>query len=76
MSQLDLALEAEISTRRLSFVETGRAQPSREMAPHLTDQLEVPLRERNVHGFHGRSPAALRHPGRLGAIRAIRGIRG
>ncbi|MDZ4375217.1 MAG: helix-turn-helix transcriptional regulator [Phenylobacterium sp.] len=48
MSQMDLALEAEISTRHLSFVETGRAQPSREMLLHLTEQLEVPLRERNV----------------------------
>ncbi len=48
MSQLDLALEAEISTRHLSFVETGRALPSREMILHLADQLEIPLRERNV----------------------------
>ncbi len=48
MSQLDLALEAEISTRHLSFMETGRAQPSREMVLHLSDQLEIPLRERNV----------------------------
>jgi transcriptional regulator with XRE-family HTH domain len=48
MSQMDLALEAEISTRHLSFVETGRAQPSREMVLHLSDQLEIPLRERNV----------------------------
>jgi len=48
MSQMDLALEAEISTRHLSFLETGRAQPSREMVLHLADQLEVPLRERNV----------------------------
>jgi transcriptional regulator with XRE-family HTH domain len=48
MSQLDLALEAEISTRHLSFVETGRAQPSREMVLHLSEQLEIPLRERNV----------------------------
>lgn len=47
-SQLDLALDAEISTRHLSFVETGRAQPSREMIVHLAEQLEVPLRERNV----------------------------
>ena len=47
MSQLDLALEAEISTRHLSFLETGRAQPRREMLLHLTEQLEVPLRERN-----------------------------
>lgn len=48
MSQLDLACEADISTRHLSFVETGRAQPSREMVVRLAEQLEVPLRERNV----------------------------
>jgi transcriptional regulator with XRE-family HTH domain len=48
LSQLDLALDAEISTRHLSFVETGRARPSREMIIHLAEQLEVPLRERNV----------------------------
>ena len=48
LSQLDLALEAEISTKHLSFLETGRAQPSREMVLHLAERLEVPLRERNV----------------------------
>src|SRR4051812_1168347 len=48
LSQLDLALEAEISTRHLSFLETGRAQPSREMVLHLAEQLEVPLRDRNT----------------------------
>lgn len=48
LSQLDLAGEAEISTRHLSFVESGRAQPSREMVLHLADRLDVPLRERNV----------------------------
>ena len=48
MSQLDLALEAEVSTRHLSFVESGRAQPSREMVLHLAERLEVPLRERNA----------------------------
>ena len=48
MSQLDLALEAEISARHLSFVETGRSQPSREMVLHLCERLEVPLRERNM----------------------------
>jgi transcriptional regulator with XRE-family HTH domain len=47
-SQLDLACEAEISTKHLSFVETGRAQPSREMVLHLAGLLEVPLRERNA----------------------------
>ena len=47
MSQLDLALEAEISTRHLSFVETGRSQPSREMVMHLAERLDVPLRDQN-----------------------------
>ncbi|MNZ42681.1 anaerobic benzoate catabolism transcriptional regulator [compost metagenome] len=47
LSQLDLACDAEISTRHLSFVETGRAHPSREMLLHLAEQLEIPLRERN-----------------------------
>mgnify|MGYP000435619285 CR=1 FL=1 len=48
MSQLELALEAEISARHLSFVETGRAQPSRDMIVHLSETLAVPLRERNA----------------------------
>src|SRR4051812_27202519 len=48
LSQLDLALEAEISTRHLSFLETGRSQPSREMLLRIADHLNVPLRERNV----------------------------
>ena len=47
MSQLGLALEAEISTRHLSFLETGRTQPSREMVLLLARVLEVPLRGRN-----------------------------
>ena len=47
-SQLALALDAEISTRHLSFIETGRAQPSREMVLLLAERLEVPLRDRNV----------------------------
>ena len=46
-SQLDLALDAEISTRHLSFVETGRAKPSREMILLLAENLKIPLRERN-----------------------------
>jgi len=46
-TQLDLALDAGVSTRHLSFVETGRAKPSAEMVLLLSDQLEVPLRERN-----------------------------
>jgi transcriptional regulator with XRE-family HTH domain len=48
MSQLDLAVDAEISTRHLSFVESGRSQPSREMLPHLAERLDVPLRDRNL----------------------------
>jgi transcriptional regulator with XRE-family HTH domain len=48
MSQLELALEAEISTKHLSFLETGRSQPSRDMVLNLAERLEVPLRERNV----------------------------
>ncbi len=48
LSQLDLADEAEISTRHLSFMETGRSVPSREMVLRLTERLAVPLRERNT----------------------------
>jgi transcriptional regulator with XRE-family HTH domain len=47
LSQLDLSNEAGVSARHLSFLETGRARPSREMVLHLAEQLEVPLRERN-----------------------------
>lgn len=47
MSQLDLAVEAEVSTRHLSFVETGRSKPSKELVVHLAEHLEVPLRDRN-----------------------------
>jgi transcriptional regulator with XRE-family HTH domain len=48
MSQMDLALEADISTRHLSFLETGRSQPSREMVLLLSEKLDLPLRERNI----------------------------
>lgn len=48
VSQLDLALDAEISARHLSFVETGRAAPSREVLLRLAERLDVPLRERDV----------------------------
>ena len=48
LSQQGLAEEAEISTRHLSFVETGRALPSREMVLRLSERLGVPLRERNA----------------------------
>jgi transcriptional regulator with XRE-family HTH domain len=45
LSQLDLACDAEISARHLSFLETGRSLPSREMLMHLAAQLEIPLRK-------------------------------
>jgi transcriptional regulator with XRE-family HTH domain len=48
LSQLDCALDAEISQKHLSFIESGRARPSREMVLHLTERLGVPLRERNA----------------------------
>ncbi len=48
LSQLQLALEAGISARHVSFVETGRARPSAAMVLHLAEQLDVPLRERNA----------------------------
>ncbi len=48
MSQLDLALEAEISQKHLSFVESGRSAPSRDMVLRLAERLSVPLRERNL----------------------------
>jgi transcriptional regulator with XRE-family HTH domain len=48
LSQLDLACEANISSRHLSFLETGRSQPSRDMVLHLAEFLGIPLRERNV----------------------------
>jgi transcriptional regulator with XRE-family HTH domain len=48
VSQLELALRAEVSARHLSFVETGRSRPTSEMILRLAHQLNVPLRERNV----------------------------
>jgi transcriptional regulator with XRE-family HTH domain len=63
ISQLDLSIQAGISSRHLSFVETGRAKPSRDMVLRLAEQLDVPLRERNrlllAGGFapvYGESP--------------------
>ncbi|WP_068276842.1 helix-turn-helix domain-containing protein [Aldersonia kunmingensis] len=48
LSQLDLAAQTGISTRHLSFIETGRSQPTREMLMRLSEQLDVPLRDRNA----------------------------
>src|SRR5687767_15265271 len=47
MSQLDLAMQAGFSARHVSFIETGRTQPSRQALLVLAETLEVPLRERN-----------------------------
>jgi transcriptional regulator with XRE-family HTH domain len=47
LTQFELALEADVSSRHLSFVETGRARPSAQMVLHLAERLDVPLRERN-----------------------------
>ena len=47
LSQLDLSIQADISARHLSFVETGRSRPTRGMILRLSEQLNVPLRERN-----------------------------
>ena len=73
LSQLELALEAGVSTRHLSFVETGRSQPSPEMVLHLADQLEVPLRERNqlllAAGYAPRFGDAHARRSRAGQIR-------
>lgn len=48
LSQLELSNQAEVSTRHLSFLETGRSKPSRDMVLHLSNQLDVPLRDCNV----------------------------
>ncbi|MBX3531677.1 MAG: helix-turn-helix transcriptional regulator [Rhizobiaceae bacterium] len=76
MSQLDLALDADISQRHLSFVESGRAAPSRDMLLRLAEHLAVPLRQRNellVAG--GFAPAfgerGLMHPGIKPALSAV-----
>ena len=71
-SQLDVSLAAELSTRHLSCIETGRASPSREMIRRLCDELDVPLRERNtLYLAGGYAPAhAERAFADLGAARA------
>lgn len=76
LSQLDLALEAEVSARHLSYVETGKAQPSRQMIERLADALEMPLRERNAlltaAGFAPKYPeTGLATPGLAPVRRAI-----
>jgi transcriptional regulator with XRE-family HTH domain len=81
LGQLELALRAGISTRHISFVETGRARPSRDMVLHLGDQLEVPLRERNdlllLAGYapaftHGELGAPELEPVRVAILQLLR----
>ncbi|HEU4530081.1 MAG TPA: helix-turn-helix transcriptional regulator [Steroidobacteraceae bacterium] len=76
LSQLELSLDANVSARHLSFLETGRSQPSRAMLLQLTDALEVPLRERNealiAAGFAPvYSQRSLDHPELDAARRAV-----
>ncbi len=79
MSQLDLACEANISTRHLSFIETGRSQPSRDMILQIAETLELPLRERNqlllAGGFAPVFPErALEDPSLAAGRRAIEAV--
>lgn len=67
LSQLDLALNAGVSQRHLSFLESGRAHPSRDMVLQLCEALEVPLRERNTL-LEGAGFAALYRERDLGAV--------
>jgi transcriptional regulator with XRE-family HTH domain len=72
-SQLDLASESGVSSRHLSFVETGRAQPSRALLLHLADHLQVPLRERNALLLAaGYAPAYTESDLGAGHLRAVR----
>jgi transcriptional regulator with XRE-family HTH domain len=74
LSQLELSLQAEVSTRHLSFVETGRASPSRDMVLLLAEHLEVPLRERNnlllAAGYAPVYPESGLDAPRMSAVRA------
>jgi len=63
LSQLELALDAHLSTKHLSFVETGRSQPSRQLLIHLAQQLDLPIAERNRLLLAGRfAPLYLEAP--------------
>jgi transcriptional regulator with XRE-family HTH domain len=73
LSQMELALNAEVSTRHLSFVETGRSKPSREMVVKLAEHLDVPLRERNhlllAAGYAPAYPESSLEDAELGQVR-------
>lgn len=74
LSQLALAIAADISTRHLSFVETGRSRPTSDMILRLTEQLDVPLRERNTlllaGGYAPAYPASAVHSRPMEPVRA------
>ena len=74
LSQLDLALEADVSSRHISFLETGRARPSRDMIGRLGDALQLPLDARNqllTHaGFAPRYPARDWQEAEMAPVRA------
>jgi transcriptional regulator with XRE-family HTH domain len=76
LTQLDLSIAADVSTKHLSFLENGRAAPSRDMVLDLAEQLEVPLRERN-HLLHaaGFAPAYPRRSLDAPEMRAVREAR-
>lgn len=75
MSQLDLALDCDVSARHLSFLETGRAKPSREMVLQIADGLILPLASRNAllqsAGFAAVFPASPLDSEALGPFRAV-----
>jgi transcriptional regulator with XRE-family HTH domain len=72
---MELALEAEVSTRHLSFVETGRSKPSRDMVVKLAEHLDVPLRERNelllAAGYAPAYPETSLEDAEMGQVREV-----
>ncbi|MBJ7357807.1 helix-turn-helix transcriptional regulator [Nocardioides sp.] len=79
LSQLELSLQADVSTKHLSFVETGRSRPSRDLLLQLAEHLDVPLRDRNqlllAAGFAPVYPESSLHSPQMIAIReAVRGL--
>ena len=81
LSQLDLALAANVSQRHVSWLETGRSQPSREMVVRLSEAMEIPLRERNsllqAAGYSAAySESSLEEPGMAPVLEALKSMLG
>jgi transcriptional regulator with XRE-family HTH domain len=74
LSQLDLAIAANVSSRHLSFVETGRSHPTSQMILHLAEHLDVPLRDRNALLLAGGYAPA--YPERTLAAPELRAVQG